>query len=165
VNIFNLHHQQRRKKRIADNKESTFKKNLICDCKTRLQSGIVKPKVYTHGIIRYANFCSTGEPENLTEALSSPKWKEAMENEILALHKNKTWHLVPPKHGVNLIDCKWVFKVKRKADGTIDRHKARLVAKGYKQRYRVDYEDTFSPVVKLQRYDLYSQLQCLEDDV
>jgi hypothetical protein len=101
----------------------------------------------------------------LTEALSSPKWKEAMENEILALHKNKTWHLVPPKHGVNLIDCKWVFKVKRKADGTIDRHKARLVAKGYKQRYRVDYEDTFSPVVKLQRYDLYSQLQCLEDDV
>jgi hypothetical protein len=76
--------------------------------KIRLQSDIVKPKIYTDGTIRYANFfCSTGEPENLTEALSSPKWKEAMENEITALHKNKTSHLVPPKQGVNLIDCKW----------------------------------------------------------
>jgi hypothetical protein len=37
-----------------------------------------------------------------------------MENEVSALHKNKTWHLVPPKPGYNLIDCKWVFKVKRK---------------------------------------------------
>jgi hypothetical protein len=116
---------------------------------TRLQSGIVKPKIYTDGTIWYANFCSTREPKNLIEALNSPKWKEAMENEITALHKNKTWRLVPPKHGVNLIDCKWVFKVKRKADGTIDRHKARFVAKGYKQRYGIDYEDTFSPVVKI----------------
>jgi hypothetical protein len=101
--------------------------------KTRLQSGIVKPKIYTDGTIRYANFCSTGEPENLTEAASSPKWKEVMENEITDVHKNKTCHLVPPQHGVNLIDCKWVFKVKLKANDTIDRHKARLVENSYKQ--------------------------------
>jgi hypothetical protein len=77
--------------------------------KIRLQSDIVKPKIYTDGTIRYVNFCCTGEPENLTEALSSPKWKEAMENEITTLHKNKTWHLVPPKQEVNLIDCKWAM--------------------------------------------------------
>ncbi|XP_071681692.1 uncharacterized mitochondrial protein AtMg00810-like [Lolium perenne] len=71
-----------------------------------------------------------------------------MDEEFSALLRNDTWRLVPPGHGRNIIDCKWVYKVKRKADGTIDRYKARLVAKGFKQLYGVDYEDTFSPVVK-----------------
>ena len=62
--------------------------------------------------------------------------------------KNKTWHLVPPRKGNNVIDCKWVYKIKRKYDGSIDRYKARLVAKWIKQRFGIDYEDTFSPVVK-----------------
>ena len=55
---------------------------------------------------------------------------------------------MPPRLGRNLIDCKWVYRIKKKSDGTIDRYKARLVAKGFKQMYGIDYEHTFSPVVK-----------------
>ncbi|KAK1629341.1 hypothetical protein QYE76_003656 [Lolium multiflorum] len=71
-----------------------------------------------------------------------------MHDEYKALIDNKTWHLVPPSSTRNIIDCKWVYRVKKNADGTIDRYKARLVSKGFKQRYGIDYEDTFSPVVK-----------------
>jgi histone deacetylase 1/2 len=117
--------------------------------KTRSQSGISNTKIFTDGTIRYANYTSTGEPSNLDEALMDPKWKHAMQEEINALNKNGTWHLVPYKKGMNIIDCKWVWKIKRKANGSIDRYKGRLVAKGYKQRYGLDYEDTFSPVVKI----------------
>lgn len=71
-----------------------------------------------------------------------------MDEEYDALVRNKTWRLVPAKQGRNLIDCKWVYKIKRKANGEIDSYKARLVAKGFKRRYGIDYEDIFSPVVK-----------------
>jgi histone deacetylase 1/2 len=71
-----------------------------------------------------------------------------MDSEYQALLHNKTRHLVPRPKGKNIIGCKWVYKIKRKADGTIDRYKPRLVAKGFKQRYGIDYEDTFSPVIK-----------------
>uniref|UniRef100_R7WG48 non-specific serine/threonine protein kinase n=1 Tax=Aegilops tauschii TaxID=37682 RepID=R7WG48_AEGTA len=80
--------------------------------------------------------------------MSIPHWRAAMEQEYHALMKNKTWTLVPPPSRVNIIDSKWVFKVKKHADGSIERYKARLVAKGFKQRQGLDYEDTFSPVVK-----------------
>nr|AAK55460.1 putative gag-pol polyprotein [Oryza sativa Japonica Group]AAP54977.1 retrotransposon protein, putative, Ty1-copia subclass [Oryza sativa Japonica Group] len=116
--------------------------------KTRLQSGIRKEKIYTDGTVRYSCFTSSGEPQTLHEALGDKNWKEAMDSEYQALMKNKTWHRVPSKKGQNIIDCKWVYKVKRKADGSLDRYKARLVAKGFKQRYGIDYEDTFRPVVK-----------------
>jgi hypothetical protein len=69
-----------------------------------------------------------------------------MDSKIQAFHKNK-WHLVPSQGKTNIIDSKWVFKIK-KANGTIDRYKARLVVKGFKKRYVIDYEDMFRHVVK-----------------
>jgi hypothetical protein len=76
---------------------------------------------------------TTGDPSNLSEALGDDNWKCAMDYEINALEKYKTWHLVPPQKDNNVIDCKWVYKIKRKVDGSLDRYKARLVAKEFKQ--------------------------------
>jgi hypothetical protein len=84
----------------------------------------------------------------LHEALNDPLWKKAMDEEYSALMHNQTWHLVPVAQAKNLIDCKWVSKVKRMADDSIERYKVRLVVKGFKQRYVIDYDDTFNPVVK-----------------
>ncbi|CAM8920416.1 unnamed protein product [Rhodiola kirilowii] len=71
-----------------------------------------------------------------------------MEKEFTALSKTQTWTLVPPPPNINIIGSKWVFKTKHRPDGSIDKHKARLVARGFTQQSGIDYQDTFSPVVK-----------------
>jgi histone deacetylase 1/2 len=96
----------------------------------------------------HARHRASSEPAGLRDALATPHWRAAMEAEYSALIRNGTWQLVPPRPGINVIDSKWVFKVKYNSDGSIERHKARLVGKGFRQRYGQDYEDTFSPVVK-----------------
>jgi histone deacetylase 1/2 len=108
------------------------------------------PKPFFDGTVRWCTLSNTYPEELATveEALGDKKWVLAMDVEHQALLRNNTWHLVPPPKGKNVIGCKWVYKVKRKANGSVDRYKARLVAKGFKQRYGIDYEDTFSPAVK-----------------
>ncbi|BBN70448.1 hypothetical protein Prudu_1477S000700 [Prunus dulcis] len=95
------------------------------------------------------NQVSVCVPTKLHDALSNSEWMDAMNVEIDTLNKNKTWDLVPLPRGKKAIGCRWVFTLKHKADGSIDRYKARLVAKGYTQTYRVDYLETFAPVAKL----------------
>lgn len=68
---------------------------------------------------------SSDEPSTVAAALANKNWVAAMDTEYKALQQNKTWHLVPRPKGKNIIGCKWVYKIKRKADGSIDRYKAR----------------------------------------
>jgi histone deacetylase 1/2 len=116
---------------------------------TRLQNNIKKSKQRTDGTVTYSVVrTSSTKPTSHTEALQHLLWRQAMADEFQALIRNNTWHLVPPRDDLNIIDCKWVFKLKKKFDGTIDCHKAHLVAKGFKQKYGLDYDETFSLVVK-----------------
>ena len=89
------------------------------------------------------------EPASYNEAVKSLDWCAAMDTKIQALEANSTWivtSLPPNKH---VVGCRWVYKVKRKANGSLERYKTRLVAKGYTQQPGIDFLDTFSPVVKL----------------
>ncbi|KAK8954626.1 hypothetical protein KSP39_PZI001744 [Platanthera zijinensis] len=88
-------------------------------------------------------------PNSVQEALTHPGWRAAMEDEMRALWANQTWDLVPLPPSHPSVSCKWVFVVKHAADGTVDRLKARLVARGFTQQHGLDYEETFSPVAKL----------------
>ena len=72
-----------------------------------------------------------------------------MHKELTALKANHTWDLVPLPSGKHLIGCKWVYKIKFKSNGSIERYKARLVAKRYNQLEGIDYAETFSLVAKL----------------
>lgn len=71
-----------------------------------------------------------------------------MKEEIQSLHRNSTWTLVAKPDNKNIIGSKWVYKIKYNENGTIDRFKARLVAKGFKQISGIDFNETFSPVIK-----------------
>ncbi|KAL4274119.1 hypothetical protein GQ457_13G011820 [Hibiscus cannabinus] len=89
------------------------------------------------------------EPKNYKQAVLSNAWQKAMDEELAALDRNKTWEIVSLPPGKQAIGCKWVYKTKLKSDGTLERYKARLVAKGYTQQPGIDYFDTFSPVAKI----------------
>jgi hypothetical protein len=116
---------------------------------TQLKNNVRKPKQRTDDTVTYSVVRSSiSKPTSHVAALKDPLWRQAMDDEFHALLKNDTWHLVPPHAGLNIIDCKLVFKVKQKPDGSVDRYKAHLVAKGFTQQYGVDYGATFSPVVK-----------------
>ncbi|KAL2249476.1 UNVERIFIED_CONTAM: Retrovirus-related Pol polyprotein from transposon TNT 1-94 [Sesamum indicum] len=88
------------------------------------------------------------EPKSFQEATQHQEWIDAMKAELAALEDNHTWILTPLPAGKKPIGCKWVFKTKLRADGSVERYKARLVAKGFTQIAGVDYMDNFSPVAK-----------------
>ena len=137
--------------------------NYLADyhCPTLASSHLTYRTPYPlHSYLSYSNcspshtaFClsisGTYEPTSFKESNQVDCWKRAMKAELEALDRNKTWSLVVLPLGKKVVGCRWVYRTKFRADGSIERYKARLVAKGFTQTEGVDFFETFSPVVKL----------------
>ena len=102
------------------------------------------------------------EPMTIQEALKDKRWRVSCKDEINSIDKNETWVLVEKPQGVKLIGLKWVFKVKRNADGSINKFKSRLVAKGYVQEQGIDFDEVFAPVARLETIRLLIALAVAE---
>ncbi|GJX22303.1 ribonuclease H-like domain-containing protein [Tanacetum coccineum] len=111
---------------------------------TRSQVGTFKLKPRFHGHTSHIS----PFPKSHSVALSDPHWRDAMHDEYNMLIKNGTWILIPKPPNVNVVRSMWLFRHKYHVDGSLSMYKARLVTNGRNQQYRVDYSDTFSPVVK-----------------
>ena len=79
-----------------------------------------------------------------------------MNKEMQALSKKETWDLVPHSPHKKAIGCKWIYKVKYNADGSINCYKSRLIVKCYAQTYRVNYDETFTPMAKMTILQTYN---------
>ncbi|CAB0030815.1 unnamed protein product [Trichogramma brassicae] len=128
------------RKRKQDDLDSTLQISL------RDRRYLKKPK-------RYGEACSVfvNEPTSHSDAMlcrDREQWRLAIQEELDSLRNNDTWEIIdrPPK--AELIDTKWVFKVKLDSSGNINRYKARLCARVFKQRQGVNYEETYAPVVR-----------------
>ena len=109
------------------------------------------------GSVEYAMAAAIAEaeamdPKTINEARRRPdwpKWNKAIQAEMDALTKAETWIKVERPKDRNVVQSKWVFKIKKDAEGMIERYKARLVAKGFTQVENIDYYETWAPVAKL----------------
>jgi hypothetical protein len=129
-------------------------------------------------MVRASGFSAIGghppEPTSLQDALVGPEgpfWRAAVEEEMHSLLGMGTWCYSQLPPGRTALPCKWVFKRKLQADGTIERYKARLVLKGFRQRYGVDYDAVFAPVVRASTVRLFfsvvasRDLECHQVDI
>ncbi|PNX91272.1 copia-type polyprotein, partial [Trifolium pratense] len=95
-----------------------------------------------------AAYISNEDPKTYDEAAKSQVWIDAMNQEIESIERNKTWKLTTLPEDANVIGVKWIYKTKYNEKGEVDKYKARLVGKGYNQKYGIDYDEVFAPVVR-----------------
>jgi len=106
--------------------------------------------------------CDDGEPRSFVEAEGHVAWCAAMQSEMDAVEKNRTWELADLRRGHRAITLKWVFKLKRDEAGVIVKHKARMVARGFVQLEGIDFDDAFTPVARMESVRLLLALDAQE---
>jgi hypothetical protein len=98
------------------------------------------------------------DPKTFAEPSGHPDWDTIRKEEYRSLMENDTWYLVPLPKGRKIVRCKWVYITKYTSDGNVERHKAWLVAKGFSQVEGIDYNETFSPIAKMNSVHLFLAL-------
>ena len=129
---------------------STSPSSSLLPCPTNSHPMVTRSKVGIHKprVLRVLTDYTYQEPPSYVVAAKYLQWVATMDSEFHSFQKQQTWSLVPAPLDKNIVTCKWVFKLKKHSDGTLARYKARFVARGYLQQYGLDYDETFSPVVK-----------------
>nr|GEZ99632.1 copia protein [Tanacetum cinerariifolium] len=103
----------------------------------------------------FALTVSQTEPKNIKEAMADSVWIEPMQEELHQFDRLDVWELVDRPLCTNVINLKWLWKNKHDEENTVIRNKSRLVAKGYAQKERVDFEESFAPIARLEAVRLF----------
>ncbi|KAL5795724.1 hypothetical protein ACOSQ2_000544 [Xanthoceras sorbifolium] len=131
----------------------------------RRSSRVPKPIQRYSPSLHYLLLTDSGEPECYDEAMQvedSVKWESAMRDEMDSLMSNQTWELAELPPGKKALHNKWVFRIKEEHNGN-KRYKARMVVKGFQQKEGIDYNEIFSPVVKLTTIRLVLKIVAAEN--
>jgi hypothetical protein len=121
------------------------------------------PELVPHDLKAQLHLASDdGEPRSFAEAERYAAWRAAMQSEMDAVEKNRTWELADLPRDHRAITLKWVFKLKRDEAGAIVKHKARLVARGFVQREGIDFDDAFALVARMESVRLLLALAAQE---
>jgi hypothetical protein len=163
-----------RKSTRQKSRPGRFTDYIVYSATSNIDSSPTEPRYPLSNVLKYNKLSEkyskfvlsidkTVEPNSYNEASQDPKWIDAMNNELSALVVNNTWNLVPlPKHK-NAIGSKWVYRIKYKSNGEIERYKARLVAKGYNKKEVIDYTETFALIAKLSTIRLLLAIVAIEN--
>ena len=152
-----------RQERSKSNKKKNSKSSSTSVRKSSRETK--KPERFQAGFSAYTEEQDELEPNSIDEALKSKEkdeWKEAIQSEFDSLKENDTWSIAELPSGKKTIKTRWIFKVKRNAQNEPERYKARLVAKGFEQKYGIDYNETFAPVIKKQALMLFLSIAVAE---
>ncbi|GJV05144.1 retrovirus-related pol polyprotein from transposon TNT 1-94 [Tanacetum coccineum] len=103
----------------------------------------------------YALTVSTMEPRNVKEAMTDPAWIDSMQEELLQFKRLDVWVLVHALNNIKSLTLKWLFKNKHDEENTVIRNKTRLVVRGYRQEEGIDFEESFTPVARMEAINIF----------